>query len=183
MPLTPANLMASGYIIPCRFVRADPSSTPVGAGGATSQPGFKCTQAIGGDQTIGISQDSTNYPPINDPSISVLPVAAAPGQSVKIFGQGTSDCLLEMCATCNEGDYLMPDNNSATDSVQDRNITLSTPGTLNDPNAGRGRPVVLATTGLGPQWYGARALQPCTAVGEKIRVEVVEGWYTKPTTP
>ena len=108
MPLQPANLMASGYIVPSRFVRADASSTPVGAGGVTSQPGFKCTQAKAGDVTIGVSQVGTNYPPVNDPAISILPVAAIPGQQVQIFGQGSSDILLEMAATCNEGDFLCP---------------------------------------------------------------------------
>jgi hypothetical protein len=163
--------MASGYIVPSRFVRADASSSPVGAGGVTSQAGFKCTQAKAGDITIGVSQVGTNYPPVNDPAISILPVAAIPGQQVQIFGQGSSDILLEMAATCNEGDFLCP-------TGTDENITLSTPGVLNDPNAGRGTPIDKTGTTTAPQWYGARALQPCTVAGEKIRVEIVEGYYT-----
>jgi len=186
MPLQPANLLSNGYIVPSRFVMMDPTSTQPGSptGG---QGGFHCIQAVASGtsitnalasgyagQTIGISQDGTNYPPITDATIfptGILQIAAAPGQLVKIYGLGSTDVLLEMAAACNPGDLLSPTGTNA-------NLTLSS-GALQDANAGRGTPVTTISTPAMQEaiWYGARAVQACGGAGEKIRVDIVEGWY------
>ena len=187
MPLQPANLLSNGYIVPNRFVMIDPTSTqPTTSLGG--QGGFHVIQAVAAGtsisnaiaagyagQTIGISADGTNYPPINDPTIfpsGILAIAAAPGQWIKIFGVGSTDVLLEMAAACNPGDLLSPTGTNA-------NLTLSS-GALQDANAGRGTPITTIST-PGTQeaiFYGARAIQACTgATGEKIRVDILEGWY------
>jgi hypothetical protein len=78
--------------------------------------------------------------------------AALDGEDIKVYGMGAV-CLLEMAATCNRGDLLKP--NTSTDG---KGVPCST------------------STGSGVQFYGAKALESCTVSGQKIRVQVVQGY-------
>jgi len=84
--------------------------------------------------------------------------AAADGDDIKVYGMGAV-CLLEMAAICNRGDLLIP--NTSTD--------------------GRGIPA-LFTSGSGVQFYGAQALEACTVSGQKIRVQVKQGYIPAGST-
>jgi hypothetical protein len=205
MPLQPIAALATGYIVPNRFVMMDisplasqvtyttplPATTTLGGAGGfhiiqavaqgTSVTGWSGNANNMTGSSVGISADGTNYPPINDPSIfpsGILGILAAPGQWCKIFCAGSSDVLLEMAAACNIGDFLAPVGGNI-------NQTLSA-GALGDNTSGRGTPLNIGATSAG-LFYGARALQFCTGgnsgVGnppqlEKIRVEIIEGMYT-----
>jgi len=146
MPNTPPNLMAGGNIYPSRFVMLDSSN------------GFKCVQATASpvNKLIGISQEGTDYPPINDTDhITVAGYAAVSGEGIRIYGDGDC-CLLEIVSgqTITPGQFLIPDSN------------------------GKGTAV---GTGATTQHVGAVALQATTATsiaGEKIMVQVKVTPYT-----
>lgn len=140
MPNTPPNLMAAGNIYPSRFLKM-------------SSTAFKCEQAAANGVVIGVSQEGTNYPPINDTLITIAGYAAIAGQNIRIFGEG-DECLLELGDTVTAGQLLKSDAN------------------------GKGVPILTNAGASTPQYYGARALQG-GASGEKIRVQVTIGTLTQ----
>lgn len=129
MPNTPANLMAGGTIRTSRFVKFNVSDD------------FQVLEADANARIFGISQDGTNYPPLDDLSVSAN--AAIDGQFIQLFGEGDT-CLLELGDTAVRGDRLK----SKAD--------------------GTGEPI--ASSGTTIQQYGAVALQS-GVVGELIRVQ------------
>jgi hypothetical protein len=132
----PPQLMANGNIYPSRFVQVDTTAAN------------KCVQATANSKIIGVVQAGTNYPPLNDPAVTVSGYAATAGQTVELFGIGQV-CLIEA------GDVITPADFLKSDSV------------------GRGVPIL--TTGTTLQRYGAIALEAATAAGQFIRCYVILG--------
>jgi|GEM_PF-1204648 len=131
MPNTPPNLIAYGNIRPCRFV-----TVYTGAD-------FAVLEGEANARIIGISQEGSNYPPLNDLSLTVY--AAQNGDPVQIYGDGDT-CLLELGDTVTRGGRIKSDAD------------------------GCGVPIL--STGTTIQQIGAVALQSGT-VGQKIRVQVL----------
>lgn len=131
MPNTPPHLMANGNIRPSRFVKLDTSADK------------KVVEGTANAQIIGVSMEGTNYPPLND--LSITAYAAEAGQYMQMYGDGDV-CLLEAGDAITMGDRLKSDS------------------------AGRG--VAIATSGTTIQQIGAVALQTAAAAGELILVQV-----------
>jgi hypothetical protein len=123
--------MANGDIRPSRFVQIDSSADHKGIEGEDNVP------------VIGVSMESSNYPPLSDLAITVL--AASAGQYFKMYGDG-EQCLLEAGSAITRGNKLKSDGD------------------------GRGVPIVSNTT---LQHWGAIALQSAAAAGELIPVQVL----------
>ncbi|GAB6165613.1 hypothetical protein JCM19992_16130 [Thermostilla marina] len=131
MPNTPPQLVAAGDIRPCRFVKIAAQ--------------HKAAECDANELPIGVSQQGTDKPEIENLSSATL--AAAAGESLQIYSVGDV-CLLEAGATINAGDRLKSDAD--------------------------GKGVPIATTGTALQNYGAVALQD-GAAGELVRVFVLIG--------
>jgi len=93
---------------------------------------------------IGVAFEGTQRAPLQDMVTTVF--AAETGQSVAVYSVGEV-CLVEAGAAISAGALLRSD--------------------------AQGRAVPIATTGTTIQNYGAIALEPATAAGQKIRVLVV----------
>jgi hypothetical protein len=124
--------MANGDIRPSRFVQVDSSADHKGIEATANVP------------VIGVSMESSNYPPLSDLSITVL--AASAGQYFKLYGSG-EQCLVEAGAAITRNNKLK--------SMAD----------------GRAEPI--ATTGTTLQHWGAIALESAAAAGELIPVQVL----------
>lgn len=109
----------------------------------SSSAPFTVTQATA-DATIivGISAEGTSVVPIDGYTDASSVYAATAGLPVPYWGEH-DECLLEVAEACDPGDLLSPDAN--------------------------GKGVVSSTAGAP---IGARALEPATAAGQKIRVAV-----------
>lgn len=92
MPNTPPNLLASGTIRPCRFVKIS---------GA-----FQCAEADANEDVIGVSMEGTNTAPLSD--LVTSDNAAVSGDSLRIFGNGDT-CLLQIGDTVTYGQRLKSD--------------------------------------------------------------------------
>lgn len=104
---------------------------------------FTAVQASGStDVIVGISAEGTTVVPIDGYTNSASVYAATAGLPVPYWGEH-DECLLVMSETCDAGDLLTSDANG-----------MGKVGTL------------------GTDYIGARALQPCTAANQKIRVAV-----------
>jgi hypothetical protein len=148
MSLETPNFKAAGNIYPSRFVEV--------ATVQTTAEDFRVEECVTATNAalmglIGIS-DETGRDARHDVNDTR---AAADGDVIKIYGEGSSPVMLEMAATCTRGQLLRP--NVATD--------------------GKGVPVT-TTSGAGIQTYGAKALEACTASGQKIHVQVMFGYYS-----
>lgn len=128
---TPPNLIARGTIRPCRFVTLDASND------------FSVVESDANSQIIGISQEGSNYPPLND--LNLTDVAADSGDPIQIYGDGDT-CLLQIGGNVTRGNRLKSDAD--------------------------GQGVAIASTGTTIQQIGAVALQSGTS-GQKIRVQVM----------
>ena len=110
---------------------------------------FAVVQAIGvAARIIGVSMESTDYPPLNDARISVPGYAAIQGEPLQVYGLGEC-CLLELGGT----------------------VTML--GTLTSDSAGKGVQITPASSGT-INYVGGLALQPGVA-GEKIMIQVMPG--------
>lgn len=164
MPHTPQNFVANGNIFPATFVKIDPTDSPQGSGG------FKCVAAGAAAAPIGIAQAGSNYPPVNDPALTVGdatygPYAAVAGQSIRVYGEGEV-CLVRLAAACVPGDYLKP-----VDAVS---------GPPAYP-VGSATPVVATGSTGARQPYGARAIQGGSA-GELVQCVVECGVFPQTLT-
>ena len=136
----PLSLVANGDIRPSRFVNLD----------ATASDDHLSLEANANEKIVGISDDGTNYPPIEGlpGGVSITALAAEAGQAFKAHGHGTHGCLLELGGTVTAGDFLKSDAD--------------------------GKGVSIATSGTTLQRYGAIALEG-GASGGLIPVIVVLG--------
>lgn len=91
---------------------------------------------------VGIAAEGTTVVPIDGYTNASSVYAATEGLAVPYWGEH-DECLLEVAETCDAGALLSPDAN--------------------------GKGVVSSTAGAP---IGARALEPATAAGQKIRVAV-----------
>jgi hypothetical protein len=132
MPNTSPHLIAGGDIYPCRFVKLSSVSDHTGL------------QATANDSVIGVSQEGSNYPPLND--LVATHKAATTGQTFRLFGDGDT-CLIEAGEAFDRGTRLKADAN--------------------------GRGVAILTTGTTLQNIGAVALQSAAASGEKVLCQVL----------
>lgn len=132
----PPQLQAGGNIYPARFIKADPSNEG------------KCIQATANSKSLGVSQVGTNYPPLNDPAVTVSGYAATEGQTIEFHAIGQV-CLVEAGAAINPGDDLKPDAD--------------------------GKAVPIASSGTTLQRIGARAIGKATEAGHFIRCFVMPG--------
>ena len=104
---------------------------------------FTVTQATAAATIIvGIAAEGTTVVPIDGYTDATSVYAATPGLPVPYWGEH-DECLLEVAETVSPGDLLSPDAD--------------------------GKGVVSSTAGAP---IGARALEPATAAGQKIRVAV-----------
>lgn len=104
---------------------------------------FTAVQATSNkDDIIGVSAEGTTVVPIDGYTNSASVYAATVGLPVSYWGEH-DECLLVMSEVCDAGDLLTSDANG-----------MGKVGTA------------------GTDKIGARALQPCTAAGQKIRVAV-----------
>ncbi len=133
MPNTSPRLMAEGIIRPSRFCKI----------GTADDKGL---EADANEDTIGISMESTNQPPLED--LVTTQNAAVAGQHFKLYGDG-DECLVEAGAAFNRGARLKSDAD--------------------------GKAVGVATSGTTLQRYGAKALESAAASGELVRVQVLSG--------
>ena len=109
---------------------------------ATTAP-FTVTQAVVASTFyVGISAEGTTVVPIEGYTDASSVFAATAGLPVPYWGEH-DECLLEMSEACSPGDLLTSDAD------------------------GKGKVGTLGTDVI-----GARALQACTAAGQKIRVAV-----------
>lgn len=132
------HFVAGGNIRPCRFVTPDPTADNYPSVGSCI-----VKEGEANDDTIGISMESTDYPPLNDSHVTVGGYAAILGESFEVHSTG--ECLLELGDTVANGGRVKSD--------------------------GDGKGVPIATTGTTIQYAGARALQSGVS-GDKIRVQV-----------
>jgi len=95
MANTPPRLVASGNIYPSRFVKISGEN--------------QCAQCGAGDEPIGISMEGTNYPPIDDPHVTVAGYAAVSGESLRIYGDGDESVLITAGAAFSAGAHLKAD--------------------------------------------------------------------------
>ena len=79
MAATPPNLVANGNISPACFVKLDTANDNYGL------------QAGAGDQTIGISSEATDQPPLSD--LITTQFHAVAGEPIRLYGMGDI-CLL-----------------------------------------------------------------------------------------
>ena len=109
----------------------------------SSTDSFTVTQAVANSAYyVGISAEGTSVVPIEGYTDASSVFAATPGLPVPYWGEH-DECLLEMSEACVAGDLLTSDAD------------------------GKGKKGTLGTDVI-----GARALQACTAAGQKIRVAV-----------
>jgi len=134
MPNTPMMLQAGGSIYPSRFVIFNDEHEAV--------------QGTANAKVVGITQEGTNYPPLNSAQVTVAGYAAVDGQSFRMYGDGDI-CLLEAGDEITAGNFLKADS------------------------TGRGVPI--ATTGTTLQRYGAIAIEDAAAAGELTKVQVIVG--------
>ena len=132
MPNTPVHLKAGGDIYPCRFVMLDTSADHTGL------------QATANGVIIGVAQEGSNYPPLND--LVTTHKAATSGEYFRLYGDG-DQCLVEAGEAFDRGTRLKADAN--------------------------GKAVAILTTGTTRQNIGAVALASAAAAGEKIPVQVL----------
>lgn len=132
MPQTPPTLISGGNIYPNRFVMMDSSEDQQGI------------QATANAVTVGISGDSTKYPPLT--GLVSNTYHAEDGDPITLRGAEESQTLLELGGTVAAGDYLKSDSN--------------------------GKGVAIATSGTTPQNVGARALKAGVS-GDLLEVEVM----------
>ncbi|MGQ9663457.1 MAG: capsid cement protein [Kiritimatiellia bacterium] len=130
MPEIVPQMIAGGDIYPSRFVQV-------------SNTDFTVVQAgNNGASLIGISQEGTRYPPLDD--YGPPTVAAKAGDQVRVFGE-SAVCLVEAGATITAGQLLYSDAS--------------------------GKAVPVPSSGTTVYNYGAIALQG-GASGQKIMVQV-----------
>ena len=146
----PRNFLAYGNIYPSRILVIDVTDSPQGSGG------FKVIQATAAlaatTVPIGVSHESTNYPPINDAAITVTGFAAVAGQSVRVYTAG-EDCLVKLAANCVAGDLLKAAGSAEADN-------------------GKATPTV--TNSAATQYYVGQAEQS-GSTGELVRITVAPG--------
>lgn len=129
-----AQFMAAGNIYPSRFVKIYSAN--------------KVTQASTNEETEGISQEGTNYPPITDSRITVAGYAAVSGEAIRVYQDGEV-CTIEAGGSFSAGGLLKSDSN--------------------------GKAVAVATSGTTIQYFGAEALDDSTGTGQLVRVKVRRG--------
>lgn len=97
---SPANMIASGSILPSSFVKVDTTA---------NNSVVACSAAT--DKPFGIAQESTDAAPV--PSLSGTQYAAVSGENIRIYQNGDT-CLLTIgSGGCTAGDELTPDANGA----------------------------------------------------------------------
>jgi hypothetical protein len=101
--------MANGDINPSRFVQVDSSADHKGIEATANVP------------VIGVSQESSNYPPLSDLSITVL--AASAGQYFRMYGDG-EQCLLQCATAVTRGNKLKSTANGRAEPIDSTTTTL-----------------------------------------------------------
>ncbi len=175
------NYVAGGYIYPSRIVVLD-NSADNAAGSALAgsltvfEAGSNAAVAaaiLAGTSTatlyqsddaasqtnrqiVGISMPGTDYPPINDPHVTVGNYAATPSEDLQFYGIGQY-AFLELAGTVNAGQRVAP-NYTSTSASDGRGVAV---GSYND---------------AAPQQYVGIALQNGVA-GNKILVLVNPGVF------
>ena len=151
----PSPRKANGTIPPCRFVSIDPTTAHGTDYNATSD--FKVIEDIVVAQPIlGVSQESSDWPPITDIHITNNGYAAIAGEDLKVYGVG-EECLIELGGTLqvvHAGSMLK--NNGTTD--------------------GKALSVDTVTNTATAQFYGGFALQHGVS-GDKIKMLVQPGIF------
>jgi hypothetical protein len=160
------NYVAGGNIYPSRIVVLDSSSDnttgPAGSFVALAALAADASAAYNGRSLMGISMPGSDYPPLNDPHVSVgdasgNPYAAIAGEDLQVYGPGQVG-LLQLATTVQTG----------------QRVTAAGSGS-GDSNAGKGTPVTAYSSGT-PQQFVGIALQSGVA-GEKILVFVQPGIF------
>ena len=131
---------ANGTIFPARFVSFDPT-----AGGVGDNKVIETAAAT--LPVVGVSQLGTDFPPINDPHVTLNNVAAIKGEQLDVFGVGEI-CAIELAEAVKAGDLLK------AGSANGKAVKAPTDGTVSTK-----------------QFVGGFAMQS-GAPGEKIKMVV-----------